>query len=141
MKKWIISGVLSLMMFAYTHAQENLDKLPSNALHIIEMSYSTHEIDKVNAEPNSGEDSYQVKFKNGTKIDFDESGKPTQIKGDEKVPYELLPKKMKYFLENRYKNDYVTNWKMDDDSHQIEMKSGAELIFDLDGNFLKNKNL
>jgi hypothetical protein len=48
---------------------------------------------------------------------------------------------MKYFLENRYGDDYVTDWKMDDDGHQIEMKSGAELVFDLDGNFLKNKNI
>ena len=137
MRKWIILGIITLTAAFVGQAQENLDKLPTKALEIVKVNYANNEIDKVNAD----EDNYQVKFKNGTKIDFNENGEATQISGDEKVPYALIPTKMKYFLENRYGDDYVTDWKMDDDGHQIEMKSGAELVFDLNGNFLKNKNI
>ena len=141
MRKWIILGIITLSAVLVGQAQENLDKLPTKALEIVKVNYAGHEIDKVNADPNSGEDSYQVKFKNGTKIDFNDKGEPTQISGEEKVPYDLIPEKMKFFLEHRYQDDYVTDWKMDDDGHQIEMKSGAELVFDSDGNFLRNKDL
>ena len=97
MRKWIILGIITLTAAFVGQAQENLDKLPAKALEIVKVNYADNEIDKVNAD----EDSYQVKFKNGTKIDFNENGEATQISGDEKVPYALIPTKMKYFLENR----------------------------------------
>ncbi|GGZ51099.1 PepSY-like domain-containing protein [Mesonia mobilis] len=141
MRKWIILGVVTLLAIFVGQAQENFDKLPMNAQKIVKDYYAGHQVEKIDADPNSGDESYQVKFKNGTKIDFNENGNATEISGEEKIPSALIPEKMRLFLENRYGDDYVTDWKMDDDGHQIEMKSGAELVFDLDGNFLKNKNI
>lgn len=137
MKRLILTGAFTLLLASFGRAQENFDKLPENAQEIIETNYASHEIEKIDID----DDSYEVKFENDTKIDFDKEGNPTEIKGDEKVPYDLLPEKMSYFLKNKYKNDYVDEWKMNEDGHKIEMKSGAELVFDKDGNLLQNKSL
>ena len=141
MRKWIILGVVTLLAIFVGQAQENFDKLPMNAQKIVKDYYAGHQVEKIDADPNSGDESYQVKFENGTKIDFDENGNATEISGEEKIPSALIPEKMRLFLENRYGDDYVTDWKMDDDGHQIEMNEGAKLVFDLDGNFKQNKDL
>ena len=137
MKKVILSGLFIVLAATFGQAQENFDKLPENAQEIIETNYAGHDISKIDID----KDSYEVKFENDTKIDFDKEGYPTEIKGEEKVPYDLLPEKMSYFLKNKYKNDYVDEWKMNEDGHKIEMKSGAELVFDKEGNLIQNKDL
>ncbi|WP_121666542.1 PepSY-like domain-containing protein [Mesonia aquimarina] len=134
MKKLILSGILGLLTIGFTTAQEIKD-FPSAAQDVVKTHYSKERIKKVDVDKRDQDEMYQVKFENGTKIDFNSKGDITQIKGNEEIPAELIPKKLRDYVNSHHKNKKITEWDFDGEEHEIELNDGTELEFTKNGEF------
>ena len=138
MKKIIITGVVALFSVGLISAQE-MKNLPKNSQKAIKSHFSALTVDKINIDEDEMDEMYQVKFTDGTIIEFNKKGKPTEVSSEKEVPEALLPRKIKLFLNNKYEGAKVTEWEFDDNKHEINLEDGTELIFNKKGKFVSKE--
>lgn len=135
MKKLILSGMMMFATIYFTNAQEMKD-FPSQAQNVLNKHYANMEVKKIDIDKDDREEMYQIKYTNGTKIDFNAKGEITKIKGNDEIPSELIPSRINdYVAKNRPDNKVITEWEFDGDEHEIEFKDGTEMEFDKNGKF------
>lgn len=138
MKKIILTGLLGVFAFGVSNAQSILD-LPKNAQGVLNEHYKDWKVERVNIDRDQDDrdEMYEVRYENGTKIDFNDKGEITEIKGNKEIPAELLPMSIRDYVNKKFPEQKVTEWEWDDNEHEVELSDGTELEFDKNGKFLE----
>lgn len=81
---------------------------------------------------------YDVTLSNNFEIDFDSNGKWIDIDGNHQpVPSDFIPQKIADYVTANYANQFVTSIDYERNHIEIEITNTLELIFDLEGNFVR----
>ncbi|WP_394774159.1 PepSY-like domain-containing protein [Flavobacterium sp.] len=81
---------------------------------------------------------YDVSLSNGFEIDFDINGNWIDIDGNNQaIPVALIPEKIRTYVTSNYPNQFVTSIDNERTYTEIELSNNLELVFDLQGNFLR----
>jgi len=84
---------------------------------------------------------YDVKLSNNFQIDFDVNGNWIDIDGNyQAIPVELVPEKIQTYVAANYPNQFVISIDKERTTVEAELSNDIDLVFDLQGNFLRIDN-
>ena len=149
MKKIILTGFIALSLLLSTTSCDNDDDhdtvinatdLPAQAGTLVttyfpNATYLT--VKKQNRADNDGS-IYDVFLTNGFEIDFDAAGNWIDIDGNHQaISVELVPEKINTYVTANYTNLFITSIDKEPTYIEVELSNNLELVFDLQGNFLR----
>jgi len=153
MKKIILTGFIALsLLFTTTSCDSDDDDhesvinaadLPASASTFVttyfpNATYLT--VKKQNRADNDGS-IYDVFLTNGFEIDFDAAGNWIDIDGNHQaIPVEMIPEKIQAYVTTNYANQSVTSIDKEPTYIEVELSNNLELVFDLQGSFLRIDN-
>ncbi len=120
---------------------DKLKDLPKTAADWLESHFNSEDVFYVKKEFDDGKIEYEVVFKNGTEIDFDQSGDWTSVDGNGNIiPSGLIPEKILTYVEANFPNLQITKIEKEFSGYEIKLTDGKELKFDKEGNFIRFDN-
>lgn len=132
LKSFVLTlAALSLSLSACAHDQLiTFQQLPAPSQAIINAHFNPADISVVIMDKDLVDTDYEVRFTNGTKIEFDGDGSLDKIDcGLQPVPSALIPDPVKQYVSAQFPNVYITEWKRDDWHWKAELSNRLELIF------------
>ncbi len=128
--------------------------LPQSILDYIAANYPGVEIDEAEVD----DDGYEVELDNGVELYFDLDGnlvgtdddedsdedegsdededKGSDDDDDDLIPVDALPQSILDYIAENYPDATIVKAEKDDDKYEVNLNTGVELYFDLEGNFL-----
>jgi hypothetical protein len=149
MKKIILSGFIALSLLFTTTSCDSDDNndhvisvtdLPKAADTFVTTYFpnATYQTIKKQNKADSDGSIYDVYLTNGFEIDFDANGNWIDIDGNHQaVPVALIPEKINSYITEHYPNQSVTSIDNETTYIEIELSNNVELVFDLQGNFIR----
>lgn len=130
MKKLVLS--ILFMVFAFTmntYADGTpvpFEQLPENAKTLVVQNFDKNDILVIIKDRSE----YEVKFNNGTEIEFDRKGNLTKVDcKHQQVPDALIPAEVLSYVKANYAAASITEWSKDDGQWKAELSNSLELIF------------
>lgn len=82
---------------------------------------------------------YEVSLENRIEVEFDASGQVLGIDGQktERLPDSVIPATILDYTSSRYAQYFIVDWDKNSNNHEVELSNGLELVFDLNGAFLR----
>ncbi len=136
MKK-IIAAIICLFAIQLSAQADDkriqYNQLPSNARQFIEQHYTSAQVQEVieDDEWMGFDKSYEVRFNNGDKIEFNSNGEWEDLKmKNGSVPDHLVPAQIKDYVNQNHKGAKVTRVDKGYRKYKVNLDNGQELIFD-----------
>lgn len=109
----------------------SFDQLPSSAQKIILDHFNKEDILLVTIDRDGLQTEYEVRFKDGTEIEFDKKGNLKKIDcGRLRVPDALIPAAVLSYVQENFPAAFITEWGKDDRRWKAELNNRLELVFD-----------
>lgn len=135
MRKLFIASIcllfVSTVCFADSDKPISFDKLPTEARTLVQKYFPKEKVTLVKSEIGLFEKSYDIIFTSGTKIEFNNSGKWTEIscKGTA-VPSALVPAAISKYVKENYPNTKIIGIEKDHNQYDVKLSNKIELEFD-----------
>ena len=153
MKKIILFGLVALsLLFSVISCNHdnnnresviNANDLPELADRFVTTYFdeATYQLIKKRSKPDADGSVYDVELTNNFEIDFDSNGKWIDIDGNhQEVPLDLIPEKIQTYVTAKYPNQLITAIDKEKTYIEIDLSNYFELVFDLQGNFIRIDN-
>ena len=83
---------------------------------------------------------YDVKLVNGTKIEFNNAGKWTEVDcKNSPVPESVIPKAIRTYVKKNFSDVYIVKIEKTSTKYEVDLSDGVELTFNLLGQFKSMK--
>lgn len=133
--------VLSTIGVASAHDRivYNDSPLPANARTLLSQHFKTkvHFV-KIDKNLMGSVNEYEVVLKNGTEVEFDSNGNLKSVNaGTNGVPSSLVLPAIQTYVKKNCKNQKLVELDIYKDKYKIELQDGRDLVFDRNGNFLR----
>lgn len=142
MKSSIYKLFLSIFLFVgvSTQAQETVitkNELPQSAQKFISDNFSNHTLDYIKKDKEFFSTDYQVKFTDGTEIDFDSDGDWTEVDGDKSgLPTGFIHNNIVRYVKEHFANATIVRIEKGRFGKQeVKLSNGLELEFNAKGEF------
>ena len=113
-------------------------ELPAQAQSFVQQHFNVADIAYIEKERDGLFYEFTAYLKNATKIDFDHSGNLESIDCEiYPVPEGIIPAVIANYLKQHYPNHFAVKYSINRHTIEIELGNGMELLFDLDGKFLR----
>lgn len=134
----ILASMMLTMTACAGHPQVcNFNELPAAAQTFITTYFDKADIAWAQWERDGVGRDYEVKLTDGTDIEFDENGKLEKIEcKPREVPAGIVPAQIITYLKANMPNAFVVEYSIDRRKQEVELNSGVDLVFDLNGRFL-----
>lgn len=114
----------------------NPNKLPSEAQTFLSTHFPNATIKTVIKDYDDISHTYQVTLSDGTFVEFRKGGEWKEVENRvEGVPSSVIPAKILDYLTNNYSDDFVVDIERDR-RYDVELNTGLDLEFSLDGDFI-----
>lgn len=138
-----ISVVVFFTLFTVVaNAQDkliNFTQLPKKAQQFVSTYYHDNQISLVKEETEfmSGK-SYEVKFKDGVKLEFDGKGEWTEVDAELKsVPLKIVPASILEYVKKSFPDNEIVQISRSSRKYEIELTNGVDLEFNKKGQFVR----
>lgn len=141
--KTLSTIAFSLLAFGVAIAQDEglvpIDALPVSAQGFIKQHFSANSIVSVWQDTEKGKvEDYTVLFADGTEVEFRADGNWKEVKSrNGQVSPKIVPTKITKYVHRNYPNVIVKEIKKGRTKYEVDLSNGVELIFNLNGKFLK----
>lgn len=128
---------LSMTACADRHQMVSYSNIPVQAQAFIEKYFKSTDVSYIEREIDGVHYEYNVYLKNATEIEFDHQGNLKSIDCRvTPIPAGIVPEMVMQYVTVHYPNHIVVEYAIGFRRITIELGSGIELFFDLEGNFL-----
>lgn len=119
----------SVVAFAGDDKPINFQKLPAKAQKFVKTHFTTAKVQKIFMD-DSG-DEYEVRFKGGVKVEFDEEGRWKEIESAKApIPVKLVPTRIRKEVKAKYGATVrIVEISRDEDEIEVKLSNGKELEF------------
>lgn len=139
--------LLAFLAAAFTNARAfdkytiDRDELPQPAQEFLNEYFPKAKISMIKVDKHLlKKTDYDVKLTNGTKIEFNNSGKWTSVDCKTKeVPQKLILKAIRNYVSKNFPQTFITSIEKKTSGYEIELNDGVELKFNLLGGFKSMK--
>lgn len=136
-----ITFALLLLCFAISaNAQKKIEisELPKKSQEFLKKYFSNNSIEVVKKDAEHGEKGYEVKFKDGTEVEFWKDGSYREVDGDDKpIPTGFIPVAVKNYVAKHYPNEKITHIDYGHKDLDVDLTNNIDLEFTKEGKFLK----
>ncbi len=117
-----------LTMYANDDRRITVEQLPQSAQQFIQ-SYFPSSIYGISwVEKDMSDKSYEVKFKNGCKVEFDKKGKWTEVEYDRgEVPANIVPQQIVDYVKANYPGERIEKVERYRGRYEVELSSKSDL--------------
>lgn len=119
----------------------NYEALVEPSKNFVTDYFSTEEVFKVrkNFRPERNGALYKVLFKSAIEVEFNNSGEWVSVEHerDMALPTDFMPQNLVNYVEATYPNVGICSIEKEHAAYEVELTNGLELLFDLDGNFIR----
>ena len=131
MKKGILLCLVALFAALSVSAAElTLKQLPQQAQDFIHHYFAKDQISKIHSHHHRHGNTYNVLFKDGSKINFDANGHWTKIKlRNDSIPVDIIPEYITTYVWDEYPNMMIMSIEQEGEGHEVELSNGMELTF------------
>lgn len=113
-------------------------ELPAQAQSFVQQHFNVADIAYIERERDGIHNEFTVYLKNSTKIEFDHRGNLEAVDCEiYPVPEGIIPTMITDYLTAHYPNHFAVKYSINRHTLEIELGNGLELLFDLDGKFLR----
>ena len=141
MKKYILFMLAMIMTvmsgYAFDKYSINREDLPEAARQFLTTYFPKAKVGMIKTDKHFlKKTDYDVKLVNGTKIEFNNSGKWTSVdcKGKE-VPKEIIPKSIRNYVGKNFPDVKIVKIEKTSSKYEVGLSDDVELIFNLLGQF------
>jgi hypothetical protein len=128
---------LSMTACADRHQTVAYSEIPVQAQAFIEKYFKSSDVAYIERELENLHFEYNVYMKNGAEIEFDHQGNLKSIDCRvSAIPEGIVPEVIAHYVALHYPNHSIVEYVIGYRRITIELATGLELIFDLEGNFL-----
>ena len=118
-------------VIAYTELPAQAQTFVQNHFNVADVAYVEQERDGIHPE-------YKVYLKNATEIDFDHRGNLQSIDCQvSPVPSGIIPELITNFVALHHPDQFIVEYTIEYRHMQVELSNGLELIFDMEGHFIR----
>ena len=119
------------MALSVSAAEVTLKQLPQKAQDFIHTYFAKDQISKIHSHHHRYGNSYNVLFKDGSKINFNAMGQWTKIKlRNDSIPIEVIPEYITTYVWDEYPDVMIMSIESEGEGHEVELSDGTELTFD-----------
>ena len=139
MKKWMVCCLAALLFTGCSNDTITQDRnaLPENAQALLAEHFEgTLDWVKVDKEL-LRKDTYEVRFTEGTEIDFDRDGNWKEISGKGGVPVALVPLFASDYVQQHYPEQKIVSIERNNSIFEIELTNDLSLRFDKQGRMIQ----
>ena len=139
-KAFAIMATLFIALTACANHEHAIaySELPAQAQSFIQHHFNVADIAYIEKERDGLLFEFTVYLKNATKIDFDQSGNLESIDCEiYPIPEGIIPEVIANYLKQHYSNHFAVKYSINRHTIEIELGNGLELLFDLEGKFLR----
>lgn len=113
------------------------EQLPQKAQEVISHHFKGSQLSYAKYDNDLADQSYDVVFTDGTKIEFNRRGEWEKIecRRDTRIPQTLLPAAMVEYLTANHQGQGVVEIERDINSLEVKLSNGLDLIFNNNGTF------
>jgi hypothetical protein len=113
-------------------------ELPATAQSFIQKYYNVSDISYVEREKDGLHNEYTVYLKNATKIEFNHAGNLESIESrNTPIPEGIVPSLIVNYVGLHHPDQFIVDYTIEYRHLKIELNNSLELIFDINGNFLR----
>lgn len=118
---------------------KDIKELPVESREFLSTYFSHTKVSHIKIETNRFRNkSYEVLLTNGTEIEFDKSGKWTEINGHRKsIPTGVIPEKIREYVQVNYPGQEITAIEREGYETSVKLKNGLELTFNKRGKLIE----
>lgn len=140
MKKLIMVIMAAFAFFSCESSNPKLvefSQLPSKAQTTIKSHFSDKVISTIFYDNELFDKDYEVRFEDGSKIDFDKDGDwiNIEMKNNGGVPKSVIPSAINAYVSSKHSNNYVVDIDKECREYNVELNNGIDIVFDKNGNF------
>ncbi|GAA4433469.1 PepSY-like domain-containing protein [Ravibacter arvi] len=137
-KFWMLPIVL--LLIASACSKESVvpeEKLPASIQSYISTHFPGDSILQVVKDREWANTSYEVILDGSTKLEFNKKNEIKSIESVTELPASVIPSKISAYVEEKYPDRFIRSWELDDNRQEVELDNGIELVFNLEGGFLR----
>ena len=144
MKKYF--AILATLFFTLSACADHeyavsYSQLPAEAQNFVKTYFNIDDIAHIEMERDGLFHEYTVYLKNATTIDFDHTGKLESIDCERSpIPEGIMLSAITAYLNQYYPNLFAEKYTIDKRHIEVELNNDMELIFDLNGKFIRMDN-
>lgn len=134
----LILGISSAAQARDTYSRDIKD-LPQAARTILSKNFKS-KLSLIKIESTLGMiEDYEVVLADGTEVEFDSKGNWYKVETpiNKSVPSSMLPQALSGYVSKNHKGTKIVGVEKDRNKYNIELSNGLDLIFDLNGNFVR----
>jgi len=141
--KTLSTIAFSLLVFGIATAQDEglvpASALPANAQTFVNQYFSANDIVSVWQDTEKGKvEEYTVLFADGTEVEFHADGNWKEVKArNGQVSLKIVPAKIAKYVQKKFPKAMIKEIKKGRAKYEVDLTNGVELIFNLNGKFLK----
>ena len=107
-----------------------VDQLPAKSREFIQTYFKGVDVSYAKVDRDYFDRSYEVRFVNGTKVEFDSNGEWDSVDGHrEKLPAGIVPAQIEKYVAKNHPGQYIVKIDRDRRSYEIELRNGVEIKF------------
>ncbi len=139
--KRLTGTILILLFTVFTGFSQNNTletiKLPEKITQYVNLHFPDHTIVETEREIEGFQRIFEVELNDGTELDFSKTGEPLKIETQNTIPISAIPAPILAYVNANFPQQSIQEWELKKKNQKVELTNNTELIFDLDGNFLK----
>lgn len=138
----IYSGIMLLAMtFTMMSCQKettlDASKTPTEINTYVSTHFPSNKIIKATEEKKGNTTKYEVKLDGNISLEFNQNKEIVEIESLTKLPDSVIPEKIRNYTTTNYQTNFIKEWELNTADQKIKLDSGVELVFSLEGEFLR----
>lgn len=141
----LFATLLAVMVWSCSSDDDTpipVSDLPAGAKNFIAMYFPQDKIVSVERDGSNPLAEYDVTFASGFEVEFNSAGDWVDVDAPmgQTIPYGIAPGAIQSYVSLNYPTNGINEISTEINGYEVELVSGLELLFDLQGNFLGTDN-
>ena len=133
--------ILTLILTGFTGISQSNSlqtiSLPETITQYVNLHFPEQTIIEIDREIEGFQRIYEIELNDGTEIDITKNGEPLKIETKNAIPVSVIPATVLAYVNANFPQNSIKEWEIKKKRQKIELTDNRELIFDLEGNFIR----
>lgn len=133
--------ILTLILTGFTGVSQKNSlqtiSLPETITQYVNLHFPEQTIVEIDREIEGFQRIYEITLNDGTEIDITKNGEPLKIETENAIPVSVIPAAVLAYVNANFPQNSIKEWEIKKKRQKIELTDNRELIFDLEGNFIR----
>lgn len=118
----------------------DLSEIPVEIMDFVDTHFEGISIIRAIQEDDKNAIVYKLYLEGHLELEFNEVYEIIEIDGHTKLPDSVIPAPILEYVSIHYSNNVITDWELKRNTQEVGLDNNVDLIFDLEGNFIKIDN-